>query len=159
MDGSGNYGSSNDARLGCLERCKTVKGATGCEVIWNQWNKGCYVHTAEVARGNGVGNHYCWVMAKCYTPKPKPAAIVADTLASKGFKTTTFHFKSIWYKKNGADNIDELKARMTALATDEGALLANQEKAKQAEEEAQALLAQAELAAAAPDTAFSSYKP
>ena len=56
-------------------------------------------------------------------------------------------------------NIDELKARMTALATDEGALLANQEKAKQAEEEAQALLAQAELAAAAPDTAFSSYKP
>ena len=56
-------------------------------------------------------------------------------------------------------NIDELKARMTAFAIDEGALLANQEKAKQAEEEAQALLAQAELAAAAPDTAFSSYKP
>jgi len=52
-------------------------------------------------------------------------------------------------------NIDELKARMTAFAVDEGALLANQEKAKQAEEAAQALLAQAELAAAAPDTAFS----
>ena len=56
-------------------------------------------------------------------------------------------------------NIDELKARMTAFAIDEGALLASQEKAKQTEEEAQALLAQAELAAAAPDTAFSSYKP
>jgi hypothetical protein len=52
-------------------------------------------------------------------------------------------------------NIDELKARMTAFAVDEGALLANQEKAKQAEEVAQAELAQAELAAAAPDTAFS----
>merc|ERR1712003_389092 len=38
-----------------------TQSKTGCELIWNQGNQGCYLHTREIARGNGVGNHYCWV--------------------------------------------------------------------------------------------------
>ena len=49
----------------CLELCKKEFGATGCEVIWGQGNRGCYVHKAEIARGNGGDRHYCWVFSKC----------------------------------------------------------------------------------------------
>jgi hypothetical protein len=45
----------------CLEMCSKVPNATGCEGIWNQGNRGCYAHTAEIARGNGRRNHSCWV--------------------------------------------------------------------------------------------------
>lgn len=44
--------------------CMNYWGATGCEVIWDQDNKGCYVHTEEVAFGNGVDNHLCLVFAE-----------------------------------------------------------------------------------------------
>jgi hypothetical protein len=30
-------------------------------MIWGQTNMGCYVHTREVARGNGAVNYFCWV--------------------------------------------------------------------------------------------------
>jgi hypothetical protein len=30
-------------------------------MIWDQTNMGCYVHTREVARGNGAANYFCWV--------------------------------------------------------------------------------------------------
>ena len=49
----------------CLKLCLAHPGATGCEVIWNQGNRGCYVHTKPVARGNGVNKHYCWILSKC----------------------------------------------------------------------------------------------
>lgn len=49
----------------CLELCKAVSGATGCELIWNHHNVGCYAHTEEIARGNGIDNHGCWVFSKC----------------------------------------------------------------------------------------------
>ena len=48
----------------CLSLCKSVSGATGCEVIWDQSNRGCYAHTAEVANGNGVDRHVCWIFSK-----------------------------------------------------------------------------------------------
>ena len=54
-----------DRQEKCLERCHSESGATGCEVIWNQGNRGCYVHTQEIARGNGVNNHQCWIFSKC----------------------------------------------------------------------------------------------
>ena len=40
-------------------------GATGCEVIWDRPNRGCYVMTQPVARGNFVARHSCWVFSKC----------------------------------------------------------------------------------------------
>ena len=49
----------------CLSLCKSVPGATGCEVIWNQNNRGCYAHTQEVASGDGADKHFCWVFSKC----------------------------------------------------------------------------------------------
>ena len=34
--------------------------------IWNQSDRGCYVHTGVVAKGNGVKHHACWVFSKCH---------------------------------------------------------------------------------------------
>ena len=46
----------------CLAWCTTQPGATGCEHIANQGNKGCYFFTAkDVVRGNGAPNHLCWI--------------------------------------------------------------------------------------------------
>jgi len=53
--------SGNVDKDKCVSMCLNYSGYTGCEVIWNQGNKGCYVHTRNVARGNGVGNHWCWI--------------------------------------------------------------------------------------------------
>ena len=58
-------GNTPERQQECLEYCHSESGATGCEVIWNQGNRGCYVHTQEIARGNGVNNHECWVFSKC----------------------------------------------------------------------------------------------
>jgi len=58
-------GDTVEAQEKCLELCKQTDGATGCEVIWDQNNRGCYVHTQEIARGNGVDKHLCWVFSKC----------------------------------------------------------------------------------------------
>merc|ERR1712130_371549 len=49
----------------CLKMCLARRGATGCEVIWNQGNRGCYVHTRQVARGNNAARHRCWIFSKC----------------------------------------------------------------------------------------------
>jgi len=65
LDSLGTYGTEDAARANCLQRCRDHDGATGCEVIWNQGNKGCYVQTQAIDRGNNVGNHYCWVFSKC----------------------------------------------------------------------------------------------
>ena len=44
----------------CWAKCAAYPGVTGCETIWNQGNRGCYVHTSNaIVRGNGVKNHYC----------------------------------------------------------------------------------------------------
>merc|ERR1711998_417649 len=56
-----NDGNSDSAQLACLEACRARSDATGCEVIWSQGNRGCYIHTQTVQVGNLVGNHYCWV--------------------------------------------------------------------------------------------------
>lgn len=46
----------------CLALCQRHPGATGCEAIWEQNNKGCYVHTSKkVHHGNGAANHACWI--------------------------------------------------------------------------------------------------
>jgi len=51
-----------DERNECYDLCMdSSEKVTGCEVIWDQSNRGCYRHTHEVDRGNGVDNHYCWI--------------------------------------------------------------------------------------------------
>ena len=59
-------GNTEESQLECLNICLAYPGSTGCEVIWNQNNRGCYIHTKPIARGNLVNNHYCWVFSKCY---------------------------------------------------------------------------------------------
>jgi len=64
--GDGNYkdtGSKNDAVEECLKLCACYKGApvTGCEMIWDQGNRGCYVHTNWISRGNGRDRHSCYL--------------------------------------------------------------------------------------------------
>jgi len=61
-------GNTPERQEDCLKRCRATPGVTGCEVIWDQGNRGCYAHTKEVARGNGVGRHRCWIFSKCYEP-------------------------------------------------------------------------------------------
>ena len=58
-------GNTAERQEKCLELCRAEDGATGCEVIWDQENRGCYAHTDEIDRGNGVDRHGCWVFSKC----------------------------------------------------------------------------------------------
>jgi len=58
-------GDTMAAQKECLTACHNHGGATGCEVIWDQYNRGCYIHTAAVDHGNNYGNHKCWVFSKC----------------------------------------------------------------------------------------------
>merc|ERR1712072_349175 len=71
-------GKSHHAQASCLRKCQARKGATGCEVIWHQGNRGCYIHTKPIARGNRVARHMCWVFSKCRTKRNK--AIAASVL-------------------------------------------------------------------------------
>jgi hypothetical protein len=54
----------------CAERSKSGP-VTGCEMIWNQGNKGCYVHTREISHGNNVGRHSCYLAEQLGLP-PRP---------------------------------------------------------------------------------------
>ena len=58
-------GNTGERQKTCLELCRNYRGATGCEVIWGQYNRGCYVHTQQVARGNNATQHSCWILSKC----------------------------------------------------------------------------------------------
>jgi len=66
-DGDGPY-----AQQVCLEACRgyNVDGnsATGCQVIWNQENRGCYVVTDSIDHGSGDENHLCWVFPDSSPP-------------------------------------------------------------------------------------------
>lgn len=54
-------GNTLKAQNDCLKLCLSTPGLTGCEVIWDQGNKGCYSHTLPVFGGNGDTGHICWV--------------------------------------------------------------------------------------------------
>ena len=57
--------NSTEVHSRCLGKCRRHKGATGCEMIWDQRDSGCYVHTHGIDRGNNDTNHFCWVFSKC----------------------------------------------------------------------------------------------
>eukprot|EP00957_Ditylum_brightwellii_P061912 4698472-Ditylum_brightwellii.AAC.1 len=44
---SGDF-ENTEMQTECLLMCASYPGHTGCEAIWNQYNRGCYVHTKEV---------------------------------------------------------------------------------------------------------------
>merc|ERR1711881_806347 len=54
-------------KAACLKLCQQYKKKkpTGCEAIWDQGNRGCYVHTADVNRGNKAARHACWSFKRC----------------------------------------------------------------------------------------------
>lgn len=58
-------GSDAARREECLRKCAAAPLWTGCEMIWQRGDKGCYVHTNPVSRGNGGGDYYCWIRSKC----------------------------------------------------------------------------------------------
>ena len=58
-------GNTYEAKQKCLALCKSVSGATGCEIIWGRDDRGCYAHTLEIAKGSGRDNYACWVFTKC----------------------------------------------------------------------------------------------
>ena len=58
-------GNTLEQQEDCLKKCASHPDATGCEVIWNQGNRGCYVHTQPIARGNNANRHLCWAFSKC----------------------------------------------------------------------------------------------
>jgi len=56
---SGNVKTLDQVKA-CWAECAKHQGVTACEAIWDQGNKGCYVHeSTEIIRGNGVQRHYC----------------------------------------------------------------------------------------------------
>ena len=90
-------GNTQLAQATCLDLCKKRAGATGCEVIWDQGNRGCYVHTQTVAKGNGVAKHMCWVFSKCKAATVRPTLKPKPTLRpGKIF----FKMSSLMQKKN-----------------------------------------------------------
>ena len=69
----------------CFDMCRTIPRVTGCVGIWGQDNRGCYVHTEEVALGNSQTNHRCWVFSKVKSngkEDPRKAEIKGKMLGS-----------------------------------------------------------------------------
>ena len=60
-------GNTPEIQLECLRLCHSLPGVTGCELIFDQVNRGCYAHTKEVGFGNSYANHFCWIFSKCNT--------------------------------------------------------------------------------------------
>merc|ERR1712028_44333 len=58
LDGGDYEGNTREAQ--CLAQCKEHSADwTGCEMIWDQSNRGCYVHTEHVNYANNVDKHKC----------------------------------------------------------------------------------------------------
>ena len=70
-------GDTQGAQEECLRHCHAREGATGCEVIWSQSNRGCYIHTQTIAKGNNAPQHLCWVFSKCSKGEESKGRIIA----------------------------------------------------------------------------------
>merc|ERR1712166_1033788 len=74
LDGSNYEGNTKEAQ--CLAQCKEHSADwTGCEVIWDQGNAGCYVHTEHVDSANSVARHKC-LLREVYDPDADDTAPV-----------------------------------------------------------------------------------
>uniref|UniRef100_A0A7M5WJ62 DUF5648 domain-containing protein n=2 Tax=Clytia hemisphaerica TaxID=252671 RepID=A0A7M5WJ62_9CNID len=90
-------GNTQQRQQECLKKCLAHPGATGCEVIWHQSNRGCYIHTQSVARGNNAARHSCWVFSKC---KQAPLYRFWNRRLGDHFYTTNYN--EIWNGKRGS---------------------------------------------------------
>jgi len=68
--------NSDNIREQCLDVCKTVPGATGCEVVWDLINQGCYVHTQRITEASGAARHYCAIFGSSTPAAPAPTPAV-----------------------------------------------------------------------------------
>jgi len=59
-------GNTEEAQRECLQTCLDHEGATGCQVIWDQENRGCYIMTGIIDHGNGSDLHLCWLFNEKY---------------------------------------------------------------------------------------------
>lgn len=60
----GDFGPDESLQMDCLDRCNkasAVRRITGCEAIWWQNNRGCYIHTKEIAFSRNNDRHSCWI--------------------------------------------------------------------------------------------------
>lgn len=100
-------GNSATRQAQCYEECANYERAqgieiTGCELIWNQGNRGCYVHTDVVARGNGVGNHFCWIKSV-----PEPEGCSAEDLSGVNLQDTNAMRAAGWTFSNTAGHPEQ----------------------------------------------------
>merc|ERR1712166_740998 len=79
LDGGNYEGNTKEAQ--CLAQCKEHSADwTGCEVIWDQGNAGCYVHTEHVNSANSYVRHK-WLLRGVYdaaTASAEPTATAAN---------------------------------------------------------------------------------
>uniref|UniRef100_A0A7M6DLQ9 Uncharacterized protein n=1 Tax=Clytia hemisphaerica TaxID=252671 RepID=A0A7M6DLQ9_9CNID len=97
-------GNSEERHQECLEKCLAYPGkTTGCELIWTQFNQGCYVHTQFVDRGNGLNFHNCWVFSKCKSSPSftrtfySPPVYIGDKMNTTGCQYKTLFTRGIQF--------------------------------------------------------------
>jgi len=100
------YYDEGDRHKQCLEMCAAVVGVTGCEMIWDQDNRGCYAHTDNIdGGGNGKVRHSCYLVeedpsaeeepsSQVESPEDEPEVIVVPS-AAPGFVKSPWGFVSV----------------------------------------------------------------
>lgn len=61
-------GSTASAQAECLKACQLQPGATGCQVVWDGGDRGCYYHSAPISHGGLGSRQQCWIFSKCTGP-------------------------------------------------------------------------------------------
>jgi hypothetical protein len=69
---NGDFSTEAEQRR-CLQTCQALEGATGCQVVWNSGQRGCYAHTATVDSHTQSSRHVCWIFSECTEPAPVDA--------------------------------------------------------------------------------------
>ena len=116
--GQGDY-QTDAKKKECLQKCRDYTAATvyGCEVIWDQSNRGCYVHTSgEKLHGNGVSRHSCWAVMDADDTAVPVVNYKIRTVFTTGTATTTTtktntELAGCRCASNGIDNLDESTRR------------------------------------------------
>ena len=79
---------TNSSREECMKKCLQYGAATACEVVWYKNWHGCYVHHAEVAKGNGRDGFGCFV----FKSKSKFSMHLLPNLISSDSSLSGFRF-------------------------------------------------------------------
>merc|ERR1711935_822129 len=91
LDGGDYEGNTREAQ--CLAQCKEHSADwTGCEVIWDQGNAGCYVHTEHVNSANNVDKHKCLLREVYDAAGPYTSGCALNECRPGGSYTGTYSF-------------------------------------------------------------------